>query len=262
MACHRPRSHVIFTSRRQLQGHACDRAGSAAKCQMHTCPTTARRSRPTCLKESSSSSNSSSRANQRGPASCPDSISPLPCRSRQPQTPRKQTGRFRKTGTVGSTLKPQRHSRSSRRVTSRVKRTGYIERRVLTFTLLPFQAPHSVAAKPIPQSVTVKLPKGTPGQPLQTPQLIVAKKTYPPGAKDPAAAVQAGQVCSLLKEGTSGWILVLPPTGVEGEVDGKEKEEERGPGTACLHSATYTALGSACMMMKFRVWDRGIPCFA
>ena len=124
-----------------------------------------------------------------------------------------------------------------------MKRTRCVERRELTCTHTPFQAPHSVAAQPMPQSVTVKLPKGTPGQPLQTPQLIVAKKTYPPGAKDPAAAVQAGQVCSLLKEGTSGWILVLPPTGVEGEVDRKEKKEERGRWTACLPSATDTALG-------------------
>ena len=61
--------------------------------------------------------------------------------------------------------------------------------------------------------VAVRLPKadgGIVGMCNTTPEILVAMKSYrPPNLPD--SSVSAGEVCTVFREGTNGWILVLKP---------------------------------------------------
>ena len=44
-----------------------------------------------------------------------------------------------------------------------------------------------------------------------TPEILVAMKSYRPHPNLPDSSVSAGEVCTVFREGTNGWILVLRP---------------------------------------------------
>lgn len=59
-------------------------------------------------------------------------------------------------------------------------------------------------------SIPLRLTVGAAGDVATSPRILVVMKTWSPDSTAPP--VNAGEVCSLVKEGTNGWILVLRPT--------------------------------------------------
>ena len=68
-------------------------------------------------------------------------------------------------------------------------------------------------AKHMPLTVCIRLPKGVAGQACNSPKVIVVNKSYAAPNADVSEMVHAGQVCALVKTGTSGWILIMAYTG-------------------------------------------------
>ena len=76
----------------------------------------------------------------------------------------------------------------------------------------PPQSPQMLS-RPEPLTLCIRLPKGVAGQVFTTPKVLVVKRSYAAPNTDASQMVHAGQVCALVKQGTSGWILILQHTG-------------------------------------------------
>ena len=69
----------------------------------------------------------------------------------------------------------------------------------------------------VPVTVVVRLPVGAcAGEQCQSPVILVARKSFPPGAGEEDAVVSAGQVVTVVREGSRGWVLVRKGGGTDG----------------------------------------------